>query len=699
MTSEPILSVKDLTVGFRSEAGLVHAVRGLSYDVAKGEALAIVGESGSGKSVSSLAVMGLLPQSADVSGSIEFQGHQMLSMSDSALSKLRGKSISMIFQDPLSALTPVYKVGDQIAEVVMIHRGGSKVQAKKRAVELLEAVGIPNPKRRAESYPHEYSGGMRQRAMIAMSIANDPELIIADEPTTALDVTIQAQVMELMKTAQELTGAASILITHDLGVVAGFADRILVMYAGKAVEAGQIDDVFSSPRMPYTLGLLSSVPRADADSKDPLISVKGNPPSLVDIPAGCPFAPRCPIATDVCHRDEPRFEQAPGTKPVVIGEGDHECVHFAACHHSDLLAQNKEIFPRPQIAKPSVTSPREERDPVLEIEGLRRVYPVIKGALVRRKLGEVRAVDDIDLDIRRGEALALVGESGCGKSTTIMEIMQLRAPQKGTIRIGGQDTSLLTRKQRATLRSDVSIVFQDPMASLDPRMPIGDILREPMKVQGYSQEKMSEKIDWLLQTVGLLPEQASRYPTEFSGGQRQRVGIARALACDPKLIVLDEPVSALDVSIQAGVINLLDDLKNRLGISYLFVSHDLSVVSHISDRIAVMYLGKIVEIGETSSVFDNPRHPYTKALLSAVPIPDPATERTRRRVVLTGDIPSPDQIPDGCRFAGRCPVYRDLLGEDEKRRCSREVPPLVGAGGDHAAACHFVERAASLQVS
>lgn len=336
----------------------------------------------------------------------------------------------------------------------------------------------------------------------------------------------------------------------------------------------------------------------------------------------------------------------------------------------------------------------------LEVTGLQRIYPVIKGALVRRRIGEVHAVDDIDLDIRQGEALALVGESGCGKTTTIMEIMQLKAPQHGRISIGGKDVSSLSKADRAKLRSDVSIVFQDPMASLDPRMPIGDILREPMKVQKYSKQRMDERVDWLLQTVGLLPEQASRYPTEFSGGQRQRVGIARALACDPTLIVLDEPVSALDVSIQAGVINLLDDLKNRLGISYLFVSHDLSVVSHISDRIAVMYLGKIVEIGETRKVFENPRHPYTQALLSAVPIPDPAIEKSRERIVLVGDLPSPDQIPQGCRFAGRCPVYRDLLNDEQRRRCSEDLPPLVAEPEvDHAAACHYMEHAATLKVS
>ena len=683
---EPILTVTDLTVDFNSEAGVVHAVRGLNYELHKGDALAIVGESGSGKSVSSLAVMGLLPGSAKVSGQITFEGQPMLGRSDAELSRLRGNDISMVFQDPLSALTPVYTVGDQIAEVVRIHHPEvSKQAAFDRAVELLGEVGIPSAKRRASAYPHEFSGGMRQRAMIAMAIANDPNLIIADEPTTALDVTIQAQVMDLLKKAQEMTGAATILITHDLGVVSGFADRVMVMYAGKGVEYGSSEDIFYRPRMPYTVGLLSSVPRVDADEKQPLVSIKGNPPSLVSLPKGCPFAVRCPIAQEVCHTTEPQLVQI---------DSDHQ----SACHFSEQLEGNPDIFPRDPVTPAPPRPPREQRAAALEVTGLQRIYPVTKGALVKRKIGEVKAVDEIDLDIREGEALALVGESGCGKTTTIMEIMQLVKPQKGTIKVAGKDTSTLSRQEKATMRSEVSIVFQDPMASLDPRMPIGDILREPMQVQGDSDEKMDERISWLLETVGLIPEQASRYPTEFSGGQRQRVGIARALACEPKLIVLDEPVSALDVSIQAGVLNLLDDLKNRLGVSYLFVSHDLSVVSHISDRVAVMYLGKIVEIGSTREVFRTPKHPYTKALLSAVPVPDPTVERARKRLMLTGDLPSPDQIPSGCRFAGRCPVFKNLLNDEQRNNCTLNSPDLVDQGSGHGAACHYVAQAETLVI-
>ena len=566
--SEPILSVRDLSVSFPSEYGTVHAVQDLSYEVHKGEALAIVGESGSGKSVSSLAVMGLLPRTASISGEIEMLGHRMFELDDRQLSRLRGNTISMVFQDPLSALTPVYRVGEQIAEVVRIHHPEtSKARAHQRAVELLDAVGIPEPGRRANQYPHEFSGGMRQRSMIAMAIANEPELIIADEPTTALDVTIQAQVMDLLKSAQELIGAATVLITHDMGVVAGFADRVLVMKDSRMVELGTVDEIFYTPREQYTRDLLAAVPRVDAGEAGESRSVAGSAMQKL--------------------------------AEVVDDDG----------------------------ARP----PREEMPTVLEVEELVRVFPITKGAIVRRKVGEQRAVDGISFDIRQGECLALVGESGSGKTTTLMEIMQLRTPQQGVIRIGGKETGALTRKERAALRSDVTVVFQDPMAALDPRMPIADIIKEPMRVQGYSKERMDERVDWLLKMVGLLPEHAARFPTEFSGGQRQRVGVARALACDPKLIVLDEPTSALDVTVQAGVLAMLADLRARLGVSFLFVSHDLSVVRHISDRIAVMQKGRIVELGDTEEVFTDPQHPYSKELLSAVPIPDPEVARSRRR--------------------------------------------------------------------
>ena len=580
--SEPILTVADLNVTFPSEAGPIHAVTDLSYEVRKGEALAIVGESGSGKSVSSLAVMGLLPQTATITGQIDFMGNDMFAMNDRQLSTLRGDKISMVFQDPLSALTPVYTIGDQVAEAVRLHNPSmTKAAAAGRAVELLDSVGIPEPRRRARQFPHEFSGGMRQRVMIAMAIANEPELIIADEPTTALDVTIQAQVMELLKAAQEMVDAATILITHDLGVVAGFADRVLVMEKSKLVEQGGIDEIFYHPQEAYTQKLLSAVPRVDG--------------------------------------------QVTAAERLAIERGEMEASDAGAVGGitPDAIADG---------AEDTTEAPK-----ILEVEELERIFPITKGMVLRRKIGEQRAVDGISFDIHKGECFALVGESGCGKPTTLMEIMKLEKLQGGRIRFNGTDTSQLTKEDRKKLRAEISIVFQDPMASLDPRLPISDTLREPMRVQGYSRSQMDERIAWLLDTVGLLPEHADRYPHEFSGGQRQRIGVARALACEPKLIVLDEPTSALDVTIQAGVLNLLEKLKRDLDISYLFVSHDLSVVRNISDRIAVMYKGRIVESGRTKDVFDDPQHDYTRVLLSAVPIPDPQIERTRERILLDRD--------------------------------------------------------------
>jgi peptide/nickel transport system ATP-binding protein len=681
-SNTPILEVSDLTVSFGSEAGAVRAVRGVSYSVRPGETLAIVGESGSGKSVSSLAVMGLLPSSAAVTGSIKFKGTELLGLNDKKLSQLRGSGISMVFQDPLSALTPVYTIGDQIAEAVRIHQHVSKAQAHERAVELLDVVGIPNPRLRSSSFPHEFSGGMRQRAMIAMAIANDPDLIIADEPTTALDVTIQAQVLEVLGKAKEVTNAATVLITHDLGVVAGFADRVMVMYAGKAVELATVDDIFYHPRMPYTMGLLGSIPRMDVEEKEPLIPIEGTPPSLVSLPAGCPFRPRCPLAVEVC-RTEPAL--ASTDRPA----------HDAACHRSMEIAQRRwsaaDVFVRPELPAPDGTLPpaREEREVVLTLDDLHRAFPIRRGSVIRRTVGSVRAVDGVSLDIRQGETLGLVGESGCGKTTTIMEIMNLLRPQRGKIVVLGKETDNLKGADRRKMRADLSIVFQDPMASLDPRMPIGDILAEPMWVQKIPDERIKSRTAELLEMVGLAPEHASRYPAEFSGGQRQRIGIARALALDPKVIVLDEPVSALDVSIQAGVINLLDALKVRMGLSYLFVAHDLSVVRHIADRVAVMYLGRIVEIGSTREIFSAPSHPYTQALLSAIPLPDPVKERSRKRILLSGDLPSPADIPSGCRFSSRCFVFAEQLTAEERATCKGADPGLYELGGDHRAACHF----------
>ncbi|MGH8900894.1 MAG: dipeptide ABC transporter ATP-binding protein [Egibacteraceae bacterium] len=678
-----ILEIEDLTVSFPSESGLVAAVRGLSYRVAAGEVLGIVGESGAGKSVSALAVMGLLPASARVTGSVRFRGRELLSLGDQELSRIRGKGVSMIFQDPLSALTPVYTVGDQIAEAVRIHRQVGKQQAARRAVELLDLVGIPDPAQRARAFPHEFSGGMRQRVMIAMAMANDPDVIIADEPTTALDVTVQAQVLEVLRTAKEATGAAIVMVTHDLGVIAGLADRVIVMYAGKPVETGTAEDVFYRPRMPYTLGLLGSIPRLDTAQHQPLTPIDGAPPSLIDLPPGCPFAPRCPLVIDRCVEVEPDLERTRRTG------------HLAACHRSGEIEVRQlssvDVFPAPNGSEPVVSRiPRERRETVLEVTDLVKRYPLTKGVVFRRQVGVVHAVDGMSFDLREGETLGLVGESGCGKTTMVMEILALAKPTGGTVVVLGQDTATLTPSQRKRVRRDLQVVFQDPLASLDPRMPVGDILAEPLRTHGVPAGQRAARVAELLRLVGLGPEHVNRYPQQFSGGQRQRIGIARALALEPKVMVLDEPVSALDVSIQAGVINLLEQLKAALGLAYLFVAHDLSVVRHIADRIAVMYLGRIVEIGETDRVFDAPAHPYTQALLSAVPLPDPRKERGRRRIILPGDPPDPADPPSGCRFRTRCPTFA-ALDPDGRKRCIDQQPALLPQGGNHQAACHYAQ--------
>ncbi len=669
---------------FPADAGDVHAVRGISYTLERGEVLGLVGESGSGKSASALALAGLLPAYADVQGSVRLDGQELIGLGDAALSGIRGRRIAVVFQDPLSALTPVYTVGDQIAEAVRVHNDVSKDAARTRAIELLDLVGIPSAADRAKAFPHEFSGGMRQRVMIAMAIANDPDLILADEPTTALDVTIQAQVLEVLRTAREVTGAAIMMITHDLSVIAGFADRVAVMYAGRIVEQGTVDDLFYGPKMPYTMGLLGAIPRVDATGREPLVPIEGSPPSLANLADGCPFVPRCPLAIDVCRQREPALE--------AVGRS----AQLAACHRAEEIAMKgltpTDVYPLPEIPpEPLATVAREQRTVVLRADDLVKHHALMKGAVLKRQVGTVRAVDGVSFEVREGETLGLVGESGCGKTTTLLEVLELARPQGGSVVVLGRDTANLPASEKRLVRQKLSVVFQDPLASLDPRMPVSDILAEPLEQSGASREQRSTRIRELLELVGLEPAHAGRYPQQFSGGQRQRIAIARALALEPQLIVLDEPVSALDVSIQAGVVNLLNELKARLSLSYLFVAHDLSVVRHIADRIAVMYLGKIVEIGEVERVYGAPSHPYTQALLSAIPIPDPHKERQRRRILLEGDLPSPANPPSGCRFHTRCPKFA-TLDDGRRHRCLEEEPPLYPLPDDQAAACHYAER-------
>ncbi|EUA86981.1 ABC transporter ATP-binding protein [Mycobacterium ulcerans] len=606
----PLLEVTDLAVTFPTENDPVTAVRGISYQVAPGEVVAVVGESGSGKSAAAMAVVGLLPEYAKVRGSVRLQGTELLGLADDAMSRFRGKVIGTVFQDPMSALTPVYTVGDQIAETIEIHQPTfSRKAARRRAVELLELVGIAQPERRARAFPHELSGGERQRVVIAIAIANDPDLLICDEPTTALDVTVQAQILDVLETARDVTGAGVLIITHDLGVVAEFADRALVMYAGRVVEKATVNDLYHNRRMPYTIGLLGSVPRLDATQGTRLVPIPGAPPSPAGLDRGCPFAPRCPLVIDECRSDEPEL--------IEVGQN-----HRAACIRTDQV--NGRSAADIYGVQTEATEPAPaDSSVVVRVSDLVKTYPLTKGVLLRRSIGEVRAVDGVSFELRQGHTLGIVGESGSGKSTTLHQILELAAPQSGSIEVLGTDVTTLTASSRRALRRDIQVVFQDPVASLDPRLPISDLLAEPLQANGFNKTDTQDRVAELLDIVGLRRSDASRYPAEFSGGQKQRIGIARALALQPKILALDEPVSALDVSIQAGIINLLLDLQAGFKLSYLFVSHDLSVVKHLANSVVVMFAGSIVEQGNSQEVFSNPQHEYTQRLLGAVPQPIP----------------------------------------------------------------------------
>ena len=670
--SRPVLAVRDLTVAFAVPRGTVRAVRGIDLDVRAGEGVGIVGESGSGKSAAMLAVMGLLAPNATTTGSVVFDEQELVAAPAATLRRLRGGRIGMIFQDPMTSLNPVLTVGHQLAEAVLVHRKVSNKAALQRAAELLDMVAIPHAAQRVKAYPHELSGGMRQRVMIAMAMANDPDLLIADEPTTALDVTIQAQILDVLTRLRAERNLAIVLITHDLGVVAGLADTVHVMYAGRVVEQGPVDDVFSTSTHPYTRGLLACLPRLDHRDSD-LQPIGGSPPALDALPPGCAFAPRCPHVIDRCHEEDPVL------RPLGVTQ--------AACHVAPL--------PAPELAGPRTTSgpagahgtgadaaASDDAGPLLQVRDLVKSFSQ-RSRLGGTRAGVVQAVAGVSFDLHRGETLSLVGESGCGKSTTARCVVRIVEPTSGSVRFDGRELAPLGYREIQPLRRRFQMVFQDPQASLNPRQRVREIIGEPLVVHGHGAADVRERVDVLTRQVQLRPEDLDRFPHQFSGGQRQRIGIARALALEPDLVALDEPVSALDVSIQAEIVRLLQHLRDELGLAYLLIAHDLSVVRHISDRVAVMYLGKIVEIGTNADVYERSAHPYTQALLAAAPLPDPRAERARERIVLTGDVPSPVNPPSGCRFRTRC--WKAV------ERCAEEEPPLADPGLGHAVACHFPE--------
>jgi peptide/nickel transport system ATP-binding protein len=627
--------------------------------------VAIVGESGSGKSVSALAVMRLLPSAtARIAGSVRFDGKELLGLSEEEMRRIRGREIAMIFQEPMTSLNPVLRVGLQIMEPLKVHLDMDDETARARAVELLTLVGITDPESRLNQYPHQLSGGMRQRVMIAIGLACNPKLLIADEPTTALDVTIQAQILELMKDLSRRLGVAVVIITHNLGIVARYADRVNVMYAARLAESGTAERVFARPMHPYSRGLLTAVPRLDRGRSAKLATIEGAPPNLLAPPEGCRFRPRCRLATDICHR-EPPLAPAPG-----------EAGHLVACHR---VHEVEALLPLPKAARGTVkTSGTGGAERILELKDASKFFPVRMGFL--RRPWQIRAVNDVTLDIKRGETLGLVGESGCGKSTLGRLVLRLDDPTAGEIRFEGVDLARLRRDEMLAVRKRMQVIFQDPYSSLNPRMTVGQIVGEPMRVHGIlPRSEIPARVAELLQTVGLFPYMALRYPHELSGGQRQRVGIARALSVNPHVIVCDEAVSALDVSIQGQVINLLEDLQQKLGLTYLFIAHDLAVVRHISTKVAVMYLGRIVEQAPAEQLFSAPKHPYTQALLAAAPIPDPVIERARPRSIIKGELPSPLNPPAGCVFHPRCPLATE--------ECKKGIPATRELAPSHLVAC------------
>lgn len=666
----PLLQIKDLHTDIEIRNGVVRALSGVDLHVNPGETLGIVGESGSGKTMTALSLMGLLPQGGKVSsGSIILDGQDLTKMPLHMKRKMRGTKVGMIFQDPLTSLNPTMKIGLQVCEPLRVHENLSKREALARAVEILKRVGMPRPEVVINNYPHQLSGGMRQRVMIAMALVCKPRILIADEPTTALDVTTQMQILDLIDELRDEYKMGVILITHDLGVVAGHTDRVAVMYAGRIVETAPTKTLFTEPKHRYTSSLMAALPERALAAGTKLFSIPGAPPSLTNLPKGCRFAARCLWATDECRADYPSLS----------GDENHTFSCFHPVQEGDESPAVLQAMMDSGKAEDAVDATGQiSHEVLLDVKEASRVYESAGSGFFKRDKGVVSAVDRVSITVNKGETYGLVGESGCGKSTVGRLIAGLEHPSGGAIELDGRDLATLKGRDAVRIHRDVQMMFQDSYAAMDPRMRIDQILAEPMSIQKTGNARqIAGRIMEILEQVGLTEEILDRYPHEFSGGQLQRIGFARSLTLAPDLIVADEPVSALDVSVQAQVLNLMKDLQQELGLSYLFISHDLAVVQYMADRIGVMYLGRIVEEGPAHEVVKNPKHPYTKALIDSIPVPDPEFQHDESAIKLTGEPPSAVNPPKGCRFRPRCP----FAGEECK------VQPML-TDETHRVACH-----------
>jgi oligopeptide/dipeptide ABC transporter ATP-binding protein len=674
----PVLEIKDLSTHIQLTKSVVQAVGNVDLYIDAGETLGLVGESGCGKSMTGLSIMGLLPPGGHIiGGSVKLDGQELVGLPDHDMRRLRGNDVAMIFQDPLTSLDPTKTIGYQVAEPVILHRGASKKEALDRAAEVLGLVGLPRPAERLSDYPHQLSGGLRQRVMIAMALSCEPKLLIADEPTTALDVTIQAQILALLDDLKTRLGMAMLLITHDMGVIAGHSDRVNVMYAGRLVEETDTETLFEHMHHPYTQALLGSIPRLDQDANKRLANIPGIPPDLTHPPVGCRFAARCSRADDKCRTDEPPLTGAsldhrfscwhPVDGPLALTASANGAGHATVTELADVPLADVEAIPGA---------------PLLEVRDLVKEFAVTSGAVLQRKVGAVHAVSGVSFTIEEGQTFGLVGESGCGKTTIGKVIVALEHPTSGQVLLKGQDVAKMSGEKLRRYRRDLQLMFQDPYSSLDPRMRVGAIVREPLAIQkiGSSKEQQNRVYE-LLDEVGLPRNAVERYPHEFSGGQRQRIGLARALTLNPRVIVADEPVSALDVSIRAQVLNLMKRLQADHQLTYVVISHDLAVVKYVADKIGVMYLGKLVELGSGDDIYQRAAHPYTAGLIATIPVPDPKIAKAKVGVGIRGELPSPINPPSGCRFRTRCPFAQD--------RCAEEEQLLRSFGPGHLAACHF----------